>query len=128
MLGVGAFVVPLVSTKFANSLHWSFHYLTSIGVASICIVCSSLAFRFKKQDGAGVLHIFRLRVADHGPITEILEEIGQPPRERGTSEQSHYGQIMGQRAVHMMAFFIVIYVGQVFSSINDLTMFESNQV
>ena len=54
-LGLGAFLVPLVSTKFANSPHWSFHYLTSIGVACVCIVCSSLAFRFRKQDGAFVV-------------------------------------------------------------------------
>lgn len=53
-LGLGAFVVPLVSTKFADSPHWSLHYLTSIGVAFTCIVCSSLAFRFKKQDGEHV--------------------------------------------------------------------------
>ena len=52
--GLGALVVPLVSTKFADSPHWSFHYLTSIGVAFICIVCSSLVFRFKKQDGVDV--------------------------------------------------------------------------
>ncbi|KAF9650312.1 MFS general substrate transporter [Thelephora ganbajun] len=90
--GLGAFAVPLVSTKFADSPHWSLHYLTSIGVASTCIVCSSLVFRFRKQD-------------------EILEEIGQPPRERGTNEQNHYRQIMSQRAVHVMAFFILIYVG-----------------
>jgi len=89
---LGAFAVPLVSTKFADSPHWSFHYITSIGVASACIVCSSLVFRFKKQD-------------------EILEEIGQPPKERGTSEQNHYSQIMSQRAVHMMAIFILIYIG-----------------
>lgn len=90
--GLGAFAVPLVSTKFANSPRWSLHYLTSMGVCFTCIVCSSLAFRFKRQD-------------------DILEEIGQPPRERNTSTQNQYRQIMGQRPVHVMAFFILIYVG-----------------
>ena len=51
------------------------------------------------------------RIAHLGQISEILEEIGQPPRERGTSEQNHYRQIMSQRAVHAMAFFILIYIG-----------------
>ena len=111
MLGLGAFVVPLVSTKFADSSHWSLHYITSIGVASVCIVCSSLAFRFKKQDGWHVSRVLWLRVVDHFSLSEILEEIGQPPRERGTSGQNHYRQIMGQRAVHMMALFILIYIG-----------------
>lgn len=109
-LGLGAFAVPLVSTKFADSPHWSFHYLTSIGVASACIVCSSLAFRFKKQDGTRVIRIVCLCVGDW-VSSEILEEIGQPPRERSVNEQNHYRQIMGQRAVHAMAFFILIYVG-----------------
>jgi len=53
----------------------------------------------------------RLHVADRDLISEILEEIGQPLKERGASEQNHYSQIMGQRAVHMMAFFIMIYIG-----------------
>lgn len=109
--GLGAFVVPLVSTKFADSSHWSLHYLTSIGVATACIVCSSLAFQFKKQDGAQVSSSVSLRDADHRSSSEILEEIGQPPRERGTGGKNHYRQIMDQRAVHMMAFFILIYVG-----------------
>ena len=51
-------MAPLVSTKFAESQsHWSFHYLTSIGVALVCIVCSSLVFRFKKQDGAHIVQV-----------------------------------------------------------------------
>jgi hypothetical protein len=103
--------VPLVSTKFADSPHWSFHYLTSIGVASVCIVCSSLVFRFKKQDGVHIYGVVRLYVADRALISDILEEIGQPPKERGADNQNHYRQIMSQRAVHMMAFFITVYVG-----------------
>ena len=42
---------------------------------------------------------------------DILEEIGQRPRELNTSEQNYYRQIIGQRAVHTMAFFILIYTG-----------------
>lgn len=66
MLGLGALVVPIVSTKFADSPHWSLHYLTSIGVASACIVSSSLAFRFKEQDGAHIVHVVGLYAVDHG--------------------------------------------------------------
>lgn len=112
MLGLGAFAVPLVSTKFAASAHWSLHYLTSIGVASTCIVCSALVFRFKKQDGAHTTRAVRSpHVANRVLIPDILEEIGQPPKERSTSEQNYYRQIINQRAVHTMAFFILIYIG-----------------
>ena len=55
--------------------------------------------------------VLLLYLFDGSSIPEILEEIGQPPRERGTGEQNHYRQIMDQRAVHVMAFFILIYIG-----------------
>jgi hypothetical protein len=40
-----------------------------------------------------------------------LLEIGQHPKEAEASEHSAYRQILGLRAVHLMAFFILIYVG-----------------
>jgi len=58
-----------------------------------------------------VIRFVQLHVADCSFISEILEEIGQPLKERSTNEQNHYRQIMSQRPVHMMAFFILIYVG-----------------
>jgi len=58
-----------------------------------------------------IIRAVRLHVADRSPTSEILEEIGQPPKERGTNEQNHYRQIMSQRPVHMMAIFILIYIG-----------------
>ena len=42
---------------------------------------------------------------------ECLLEIGQHPEEAEGSEQSAYRQIFRLRAVHLMAFFILIYVG-----------------
>ena len=43
--------------------------------------------------------------------TECLLEIGQHPEEAERSEQSAYRQIFRLRAVHLMAFFSLIYVG-----------------
>ena len=57
------------------------------------------------------INVIRLHMTDRNSISDILEEIGQPPRDRGASEQSHYRQIMSQRAVHVMAIFILIYIG-----------------
>lgn len=44
---------------------------------------------------------------------ECLLEIGQHPEEAEENEQSAYRQIFRLRAVHLMAFFILVYVGYV---------------
>lgn len=49
--GAGAFSSPLVATQFAQFSHWSFHYLASLGIASINTVLLVAVFRFKSQDG-----------------------------------------------------------------------------
>lgn len=46
---------------------------------------------------------------------ECLLEIGQRPEEGEASEHGAYHQIFRLRAVHLMAFFILIYVGYVFN-------------
>jgi fucose permease len=48
------------------------------------------------------------------PRVECLSEIGQHSEEAEVSEHSAYRQIFRLRAVHLMAFFILIYVGYVF--------------
>jgi len=58
-----------------------------------------------------VVFVVRLEFADRNLMSDILEEIGHPPKDRGANEQNHYRQIMGLRAVHVMAFFSLIYVG-----------------
>ena len=50
--GLGAFVSPLVATQFSQQKRWSFHFLTSLGVALINTVALIYAFRFKDQDGS----------------------------------------------------------------------------
>ncbi|ESK97816.1 hypothetical protein Moror_17245 [Moniliophthora roreri MCA 2997] len=90
--GVGALCAPLVATQFAQLEHWSFHFLFSLGFAVINVAALVLTFRFKSQD-------------------DCLAEIGQQPGEKGTSEHSSFRQILGQRNVHLMAFFIMVYVG-----------------
>lgn len=48
----------------------------------------------------------------HGPL-ECLAQIGQAPGEKGPGDSEHgtMRQIMGTRAVHLLAFFILVYVG-----------------
>jgi hypothetical protein len=49
--GAGALTSPLVATQFAQLHRWSFHYLTSLFLATINITLLILVFRFKTQDG-----------------------------------------------------------------------------
>ncbi|KAG1748273.1 MFS general substrate transporter [Suillus paluster] len=90
--GAGALSSPLVATQFAQLPHWSFHYLCSLGIAFITTVSLIVVFGLKTQD-------------------ECLAQIGQPAGEKGTSESSQFKQILGLREVHLLAFFILVYVG-----------------
>jgi hypothetical protein len=50
-IGAGAFIVPLIATQFAEIPRWSFHYLTSLGVALANAVVLLLVFKLRSQDG-----------------------------------------------------------------------------
>lgn len=90
--GAGALCAPLVATQFAQARHWSFHYLVSLGIAISNTIILITVFRFKTQD-------------------ECLIEIGQSATEQGNSTQSTFRQILSQKTVHLLAFFILVYVG-----------------
>ncbi|KAG1798087.1 MFS general substrate transporter [Suillus plorans] len=91
-VSAGALSSPLAATQFAQLPHWSFHYLCSLGIAFINTVLLITVFGLKTQD-------------------ECLAQIGQPAGEKGTSEKSQFSQILRLREVHLLAFFILIYVG-----------------
>ncbi|KAI0074463.1 MFS general substrate transporter [Panus rudis PR-1116 ss-1] len=92
--GLGALAAPLVSTQFSQLPRWSFHFLVSVGVAAINTIGLIAVFRFKTQD-------------------ECLREIGQTPEDHSDSsrQDNKYRQIFRLREVHLLAFFILIYVG-----------------
>ncbi|KAI0052068.1 MFS general substrate transporter [Auriscalpium vulgare] len=90
--GAGALAAPLVATQFAQLHRWSFHYLVSLGIALSNAIILIAVFRFKTQD-------------------ECLAQIGQAAGELGESEDSKYSQIFRLKAVHLLAFFILVYVG-----------------
>jgi len=96
LYGFGAVCSPLAATQFAQMRRWSFHYLISLGIAIINTVFLLLAFRGKTQDAC-------------------LQAIGQAAGERGTSTDSKYRQILGQKVVHLIAFFSLFYVGVEFT-------------
>ncbi|KAI0828615.1 major facilitator superfamily domain-containing protein [Trametes gibbosa] len=91
--GVGALSSPLVATQFAQLPRWSFHYLVSLGVALSNSILLIGVFRFKDQD-------------------TCLAEIGQTPtHEDESSANDKYSQMFKLRELHLLAIFILIYVG-----------------
>ncbi|OSC97784.1 MFS general substrate transporter [Trametes coccinea BRFM310] len=96
--GAGALSSPLVATQFAQLSHWSFHYLVSLGIAISNVILLIAVFRFKNQE-------------------TCLAEIGQTPSHESLTEgtdnnnSSKYTQMFKLRALHLMAFFILTYVG-----------------
>lgn len=109
--GAGALSSPLVATQFAQLSHWSFHYLFSLGIASINTVLLIAVFRLKSQDG--------LFLPSNSPVSathniqECLAQIGQPRGEQleSESENSPFRQIFALKDVHLLAVFILVYVG-----------------
>ncbi|KAI0323777.1 MFS general substrate transporter [Cubamyces sp. BRFM 1775] len=95
LYGLGAMCSPLVSTQFARFHRWSFVYFAHIGLTIINIILQLIAFRCKSQE-------------------DCLQEIGQPPPEKTKESEAgmnKYKQVFRLRAVHLMAFFILTYVG-----------------
>nr|GAT57340.1 predicted protein [Mycena chlorophos] len=93
--GAGALSSPLIATQFASMPRWSFHYLVSLGLAVLNITVLTLTFRFRS-------------------LEDSLHRIGQRPQEElatSTNERSNFGQIFSLRAVHLLAFFALLYVG-----------------
>lgn len=44
-------------------------------------------------------------------LPECYAEIGEGPTAQGTSEASKCKQVLGQKVVHLLAFFSLVYVG-----------------
>ncbi|KAF9242916.1 MFS general substrate transporter [Melanogaster broomeanus] len=92
MAGAGALSSPLVATQFSQLHRWSFHYLTCLGLALINTFVLIFVFRLKRKD-------------------ECLAEIGISAESKDASKHSHLRQIFALKDVHLLATFILVYVG-----------------
>ena len=66
ILGAGALVSPLIATQFAQLPRWSFHFLTSMGIALANTALLVTVFRFKTQDGKHTAQSYGATVAYMG--------------------------------------------------------------
>ncbi|KAA1472111.1 MFS general substrate transporter [Dentipellis sp. KUC8613] len=92
--GAGALFAPLVSTQFAQLHRWSFYYMISLALAFTNSLFLSVVFKFKRQE-------------------ECLAQIGLVQDDDGLprNEGNKYRQIFRLKALHLLAFFSLVYVG-----------------
>lgn len=91
--GVGALAAPLVATQFAQLHRWSFHYIVSLGLATANTIVLGVIFRLKNQD-------------------DCLLQAGETIAQKVAGEDDHkFRQIMQTKAVHLLAIFVLVYVG-----------------
>ena len=99
---------PLAATQFAQIPRWSFHYLVSLGLSLSNVAFLILVFRLKDQTGK----IFLPNAILMPTITAAcLAEIGQVSEESLSSEKRPLLQILRLKSVHILAAFLLVYVG-----------------
>ncbi|KAG9014373.1 hypothetical protein FRB94_012779 [Tulasnella sp. JGI-2019a] len=100
IFGSGAFAAPLVATQFAQQRHWSFHYLTCLGIAVVNNIVMNLVFKWKRQE---VL------------VPEMAVRSISGTDDTATSDHDNGGtkllRVLRLSAVQYMAIFTLIYVG-----------------
>ncbi|KAH9478786.1 hypothetical protein JR316_0009247 [Psilocybe cubensis] len=94
--GLGAFASPLVATQFAQLHRWSFHFLVSLGLAITNTAILIMIFKLKRQDDC---------------LKEAGEIIPETTAEEKEQNKSTFKTVMRTQAVHLLAFFILVYVG-----------------
>ncbi|KAJ2915493.1 hypothetical protein MD484_g4897, partial [Candolleomyces efflorescens] len=91
--GLGAFAAPLVSTQFAQMERWSFHYFVALGLAILNTLSMILVFRFKDRE---------VCLREGGELVTATSD---------ANGKGKFRQIMTNRSVHFLAFFVLFYVG-----------------
>ncbi|KAF9023653.1 MFS general substrate transporter [Hymenopellis radicata] len=90
--GIGAFLAPFSSTRFATVRKWSFHYIISASFAVVNIVILVVVFRLKRKEAL---------------LLEEGQDLGTAP----TLDRNVYRQILGIKAVHLLTAFVLVYIG-----------------
>ncbi|KZS91216.1 MFS general substrate transporter [Sistotremastrum niveocremeum HHB9708] len=100
--GIGALIVPLSSTRFSQMHHWSFHYLTAIGLALIDCGLLYLVFGFQRHE-------------------DLLRQIGKSPLDSASADNSNkFRKMMKLKATHLLAIWAFVYVGWISTFLIDL--------
>jgi len=93
--GVGALAAPLCATYFAQTTYWSCHFLISLSLAIWNVIILAGVFRFQSQD------VCLRRAGEILPDWDASEELND----------NKFGQLMRNKAVHLMGLFLLVYIG-----------------
>ena len=120
---------PLAATQFSEMKRWNFHYLTSLGMAAICLFLVTVTFRFKTIEklfsDVGYIEVVidekttsPSSTVDQGhpdrrhihPNEEgIVAEVDESPKRAGSVQKM--GKIIRDPVVLLTAAFAFLYVG-----------------
>jgi len=98
--GAGALVAPIVATQFAPLKRWSLFYLVSLGLSGANLAVLLVIFKLKHQ---------RDLIAQWTDRKE--SEGGHVDSEGKPFKKSYHKRILRTKEVHLLAIFLVIYVG-----------------
>lgn len=95
--------------------HWSFHYLTAIGLALIDCGLLYLVFGFQRHEGEEVL----TPADSKKPLTmiipfylDLLRQIGKSTLDSASADNSNkFRKMMKLKATHLLAIWAFVYVG-----------------
>jgi len=104
---------PLVATQFSQLHRWPLYYLVSLALATLNTALLVCVFRFKTQDGKSNVLFFSENVKSHDEPdgSECLTQIGEGTEEKETVTGSRYKEMFKLKALHLLALFIMVYVG-----------------
>ena len=106
---------PLSATQFAQTTHWSSHYLVSLSLSVLNAVILATVFKFQAQDGMSIDQQFFLPSACwHGLSipTECLRQAGEvAPSKTQEIYENKFSQLIYNKAVHLIALFVTVYIG-----------------
>ncbi|KZS91217.1 MFS general substrate transporter [Sistotremastrum niveocremeum HHB9708] len=91
--GIGALIVPLSTTRFAQMTHWSYHYLIAVGIAILDCGLIYTVFGSKRSD-------------------ELLTQTGMAPFEStSTNRTNKFKRLVKLKTMHLIALWAFVYVG-----------------
>ncbi|KAJ7058154.1 major facilitator superfamily domain-containing protein [Mycena amicta] len=114
--GAGALVAPLVSTQFAQPRfqprnRWAFHYLVSLGMTVLNTLLLAAVFRGRKQNDCLALIGQVASENEEEEVKAANSEVVVVSSTEHAQERSHLRQIISLKSVHLLALYLLVYVG-----------------
>lgn len=100
---------PLSATFFGQQRHWADHYFISTSFAVLNLISIVLVFRLETQESK-ILSLDKVEPLTIFTIDAFIKS-GQAVAPAEPTRDNLYSQIFRIRALHLLAFFSIVYVG-----------------